>query len=256
MVPFKINANTEMRVSQFVKILHFCIKNDFQQICINLQNFNSSGSVLEKKIRFIYSAFSVENSVKSNCELIFTDLAGNFEHGNIDSTDYNLPEECEKLQFSFGLNDLMIKNYEAISLPKNHENVVLGGTFDRLHNGHRLLLSIAAVLAKSSINIGITSKKMTRGKILAEIIQNYKTRKLNVENYIINWNPNLVVRFDKLNDRIGFSGTESIFDTLVTTLENADAISVINNARKANKVNELEVFRVFNRVLLSIKSFC
>lgn len=37
-----------------------------------------------------------------------------------------------------------------------YEHVVLGGTFDHLHVGHKLLLSQAALLAKSSITLGIS----------------------------------------------------------------------------------------------------
>lgn len=41
-----------------------------------------------------------------------------------------------------------------------HGGVVLGGTFDRLHNGHKTLLSAAALLARRNVTIGVTDGKM------------------------------------------------------------------------------------------------
>lgn len=36
------------------------------------------------------------------------------------------------------------------------DNVVVGGTFDRLHAGHCLLLSVTALLARSDVFVGVT----------------------------------------------------------------------------------------------------
>lgn len=36
------------------------------------------------------------------------------------------------------------------------DNVVVGGTFDRLHVGHCLLLSVTALLSKSDVFVGVT----------------------------------------------------------------------------------------------------
>lgn len=45
---------------------------------------------------------------------------------------------------------------------KPYRSVVLGGTFDRLHNGHKLLLSKAALLASEKIVCGITCGDMVK----------------------------------------------------------------------------------------------
>lgn len=39
---------------------------------------------------------------------------------------------------------------------KLFENVVLGGTFDRLHNGHKILLSAAALKCTKKLTVGVT----------------------------------------------------------------------------------------------------
>ncbi|CAL2029891.1 unnamed protein product [Caenorhabditis brenneri] len=43
---------------------------------------------------------------------------------------------------------------------KKYKKVVLGGTFDRLHNGHKVLLNKAAELASEEIVVGVTDKEM------------------------------------------------------------------------------------------------
>lgn len=49
----------------------------------------------------------------------------------------------------------------------NHS--VLGGTFDRLHLAHKLLLSEAALRSKQKITVGVTEENMLYGKIINSI---------------------------------------------------------------------------------------
>ena len=41
-----------------------------------------------------------------------------------------------------------------------YDYVVLGGTFDRMHTGHRLLLSQSCLLCDREITVGVTSEEM------------------------------------------------------------------------------------------------
>lgn len=47
---------------------------------------------------------------------------------------------------------------------KVHENVVLGGTFDRLHAGHKILLSEAVLRCTKKLTVGITDTSMLKCK--------------------------------------------------------------------------------------------
>jgi bifunctional ADP-heptose synthase (sugar kinase/adenylyltransferase) len=57
-------------------------------------------------------------------------------------------------------------NYEScIDINESkYNNVVLGGTFDRLHIGHKILLSEAALRAKSRLVVGVTDVNMIASK--------------------------------------------------------------------------------------------
>ena len=47
--------------------------------------------------------------------------------------------------------------YEAVSKePLSFESVAVGGTFDRLHVGHRLLLAATALVSTKHVYIGVT----------------------------------------------------------------------------------------------------
>lgn len=43
---------------------------------------------------------------------------------------------------------------------RTYKNVVLGGTFDRLHNGHKILLSQAALRCTERLTVGVTDTNM------------------------------------------------------------------------------------------------
>lgn len=45
------------------------------------------------------------------------------------------------------------------------EHVAVGGTFDRLHAGHRLLLAATALVSTSSIYVGVTCKLVTEENV-------------------------------------------------------------------------------------------
>lgn len=53
---------------------------------------------------------------------------------------------------------------------KLYENVVLGGTFDRLHKGHKILLSTAALKCTKKLTVGVTDISMLKCKLKLFII--------------------------------------------------------------------------------------
>ncbi|KAL0343274.1 UNVERIFIED_CONTAM: Phosphopantetheine adenylyltransferase [Sesamum angustifolium] len=52
----------------------------------------------------------------------------------------------------------------SLSLPNSYDAVVLGGTFDRLHDGHRQFLKAAAVLARDRVLVGVCDGPMLTKK--------------------------------------------------------------------------------------------
>lgn len=54
---------------------------------------------------------------------------------------------------------------------KMYRNVVLGGTFDRLHIGHKILLSTAAIRATERLVVGVTDGAMNKCKTFTILIK-------------------------------------------------------------------------------------
>ena len=55
-------------------------------------------------------------------------------------------------------------------------DVALGGTFDCIHNGHRLLLSQAAILATNRVLVGVADGVLLKNKTLSELIKPVEER--------------------------------------------------------------------------------
>ena len=47
---------------------------------------------------------------------------------------------------------------------QSYNHVVLGGTFDNLHSGHKILLSVACLMCEEKITVGVTNGPMNASK--------------------------------------------------------------------------------------------
>lgn len=73
-----------------------------------------------------------------------------------------------------------------ISIPdeKSFNSVALGGTFDHLHSGHKLMLSLAALLSRNRIMCGITATEMLTTKTHPEKLETLEERIFGVNEFL------------------------------------------------------------------------
>ena len=60
---------------------------------------------------------------------------------------------------------------DSQELVRTFSDVALGGTFDHIHNGHRLLLAQSALLAQRRLVVGVSNGPLLTNKVLKELIE-------------------------------------------------------------------------------------
>lgn len=116
----------------------------------------------------------------------------------------------------------------------------LGGTFDRLHGGHKLLLEIAFKLSEKVL-IGITSDKLARrGKKIPELIYPFDQRVIDVKKYL----HSMGVTDERIDIRELSKATQYAdeileLEVIVLSPETYGKLLEINNLRRENDITEL-----------------
>ncbi|MCJ1464307.1 hypothetical protein MMC07_002920 [Pseudocyphellaria aurata] len=166
---------------------------------------------------------------------------------------------------------------------KRHSSIAVGGTFDHLHAGHKLLLTMTALLlnlhensihSKSSLTIGITGDELLKKKQYVDQLQGWDERQAVVREFLLGilqmsspadtlkfaqrlsnsdtgartvreeFESGFVINYVEIFDAFGPTITDESISALVISGETRSGGLAVNDKREAKGWSSLEVFEV------------
>ncbi|KAF6009682.1 hypothetical protein HII12_003228 [Brettanomyces bruxellensis] len=127
---------------------------------------------------------------------------------------------------------------------QEYGTVAVGGTFDHLHDGHKILLSASSFIARDILIVGVTGEKLLVHKKYAEFLQSYNYRVEQVRKFLKLINYEQRVDIYEINDVCGPTASEPDIDALVVSQETISGGKYVNNVRKQKGFKELEIVEV------------
>jgi phosphopantetheine adenylyltransferase len=119
---------------------------------------------------------------------------------------------------------------DNVHIPR-YRKVALGGTFDKLHNGHRKLLTLAAASSSDTLIVGIMGDDMLKKKAKSELIAKFSEREEIVSKFLAIAKPSLTYEILELSDPYGPTITDPSIDAIVVSSETVSGANKINQLR-------------------------
>uniref|UniRef100_A0A3B5AUT5 Bifunctional coenzyme A synthase n=1 Tax=Stegastes partitus TaxID=144197 RepID=A0A3B5AUT5_9TELE len=117
---------------------------------------------------------------------------------------------------------------------ETYSDVVVGGTFDRLHGAHKTLLNISCLLASRRFLIGVCDQAMLKKKVLKELIEPYALRVQRLQEFLQDTKPSLQVEIVPLDDPYGVSIVDPQLECIVVSEETRKGGEAVNKKRQEN----------------------
>ncbi|XP_053219335.1 bifunctional coenzyme A synthase isoform X2 [Podarcis raffonei] len=124
---------------------------------------------------------------------------------------------------------------------QSYSDVVVGGTFDRLHNGHKILLSVSCMLAENRLVVGVSDRDLLETKMLKELILPFEQRVAQLSEFLVDIKPSLRYEISPLFDYFGPSITDSKLKCIIVSEETLKGGLAVNRRRVENGLPELAV---------------
>ncbi|KAH0626806.1 hypothetical protein JD844_002031 [Phrynosoma platyrhinos] len=127
---------------------------------------------------------------------------------------------------------------------QSYSDIVVGGTFDRLHCGHKILLSVSCMLAENRLLVGVSDKDLLKNKMLKELILPFEQRVAQLSEFLVDIKPSLRYEIVPLFDYFGPSITDSELKCIVVSEETLKGGLAVNKKRVENSLPALALHTV------------
>ncbi|EIW84947.1 Nucleotidylyl transferase [Coniophora puteana RWD-64-598 SS2] len=120
--------------------------------------------------------------------------------------------------------------------------VALGGTFDHLHAGHKILLSMAAWIASEKVIVGVTDDELLRNKSNKHALESITTRKERTHAFLKLFRSDLVYDVVAIKDVYGPTAWDPNIQALVVSKETLPGATSIDKERSSKSLPLLKTF--------------
>uniref|UniRef100_G3SLH9 Bifunctional coenzyme A synthase n=2 Tax=Loxodonta africana TaxID=9785 RepID=G3SLH9_LOXAF len=127
---------------------------------------------------------------------------------------------------------------------RGYHRGAVGGTFDRLHNAHKVLLSVSCILAQERLVVGVADKDLLKSKLLPELLQPYEVRVEHLSEFLVDVKPSLTFDLIPLLDPYGPAGSDPSLEFLVVSEETYRGGMAVNRFRLENDLEELALYQI------------
>lgn len=128
-----------------------------------------------------------------------------------------------------------------------HKSIALGGTFDHLHVGHKILLSMAALVATDKIIVGVTGDSMLAKKSNPQLLESIDERRAAVNDFLAKFRSTttpLQQDVVELADVCGPAGSEADLEALLVTDETLSGAETIAKTRSERGLSGLSLYTI------------
>lgn len=120
-------------------------------------------------------------------------------------------------------------------------HVCVGGTFDYMHVGHKLLLSLSAYSASERLVCGVSDTPLLKKKVLRELMQPIGLRVALVEEFLRAIKPGLSCELSALQDGYGPAIVDPRLEAIVVSAETAKGGEACNVKRAEKSMGAMAV---------------
>lgn len=175
----------------------------------------------------------------------------NFNYQNKDATYkefksvFDVPDKSDQNKAFYKNDENKVKNNYGVGC--------IGGTFDHLHDGHKILLSIGVFLSKKELIIGLSYEQLLANKKYDDFLQSYEERYRIVNDFVRylrqtkssnGADEDFVLEIYELNDVYGPTATIENMDLLLVTEETSKGGGLVNKKREEKGLRQLDIFVV------------
>ncbi|CAG8576569.1 1509_t:CDS:2 [Ambispora gerdemannii] len=130
----------------------------------------------------------------------------------------------------------------SITKTTRFDHVAVGGTFDHLHAGHKILLHMSAWITSKRLVCGVTAENMLQNKKYKEFLEPIDTRVSKVLKFLRKIRSEEFIKYQvvPIFDIYGPTATDSDIEALVVSKETMAGANSINEERKKRSLKQLD----------------